>query len=303
MYLISIFPGKRFDFVIAGVFPHYYLIYPAYFYAKIKKIPFILVPLVHFGEPNSEENFNLFFNEKGKFLLKKCDYILTITDDEKARLAANGINPAKIKVSGVGIEAKEEILLNADNFRKKYNINAPYVLQVSTQTHDKGSHHTVEAMKVLWEKSINIKLVLIGQILNEFEVYLHSQKSYVFENTVILNYASEEDKNNAIQGCEVFVMPSKSDSFGLVYVEAWLYKKPVIAAYCGGVMEVIDEGINGFLVPFGDYEMIAGYILKLLIDKELSKKMGEEGYKKAKNNYLWEQRIKNFNKLIDSLKL
>ena len=303
MYLISIFSGKRFDFVIAGVFPHYYLIYPAYFYAKIKKIPFILVPLVHFGEPNSEGNFNLFFNEKGKFLLKKCDYILTITDDEKAKLAANGINPAKIKVSGIGIEAKEEILLNTDNFRKKYNINAPYVLQVSTQTHDKGSHHTVEAMKVLWQKGINIKLVLIGQILNEFEVYLRSQKSYVFENTIILNYASEEDKNNAIHGCEVFVMPSKSDSFGLVYVESWLHRKPVIAAYCGGVMEVIDEGINGFLVPFGDYEMIAGYIYKLLKDKELAKKMGEEGYKKAVNNYLWDQRIKNFNKLIEGLKL
>jgi len=303
MYLISIFGGKRFNFVIAGVFPHYYLIYPAYFYAKMKKIPFILVPLVHFGEPNSEGSFNLFFNEKGKFLLRKCDYILTITDDEKAKLAANGINPAKIKVSGIGINEGEEKPSNADNFRKKYNINSPYVLQISTQTHDKGSHHTVEAMKVLWRKGIDIKLVLIGQILNEFEVYLRSQESYVFENTIILNYASEEDKNNAIDGCEVFVMPSKSDSFGLVYVEAWLHRKPVIAAYCGGVMEVIDEGINGFLVPFGDYEMIAGYILKLLSDKELANKMGEEGYKKAQNNYLWEQRIKNFTKLIDSLKL
>ena len=127
MYFISIFLRKRFDFVIAGVFPHYYLIYPAYFYAKLKKIPFILVPLVHFGEPNSEENFNLFFNEKGKFLLRKCDYILTITDDEKAKLVANGINPAKIKVSGIGIEEVEEKPSNADNFRKKYNIKGPYV--------------------------------------------------------------------------------------------------------------------------------------------------------------------------------
>ena len=303
MYLMSIFGGKKYDFVIAGVFPHYYLIYPAYFYAKIKRIPFILVPLVHFGEPNSESNYDLFFNEKGKFLLNKSDYILTITDDEKSKLAANGINAAKIKVSGIGIEAKQERSSSAENFRRKYNLKSPFVIQISTQTHDKGSHHTVEAMKVLWKKGINIKLVLIGQVLNEFETYLLSQESYVFENTVILNYASEEDKNNALEGCEVFVMPSKSDSFGLVYVEAWLCKKPVIAAYCSGVMEVIDEGINGFLVPFGDYEMIAGYIMKLLKDKKLSKKMGEEGYKKAQNNYLWEKRIKGFNKLIEGLKL
>ena len=118
-----------------------------------------------------------------------------------------------------------------------------------------------------------------------------------------MDHAEEEDKNDAIEGCEVFVMPSKSDSFGLVYVESWLYKKPVIAAYCRGVMEVIDEGINGFLVPFGDYEMIAGYILKLLHNKELAQNMGAQGYRKAQNNYLWDQRIKNFNKLIGGLKL
>ncbi|MCL4386749.1 MAG: glycosyltransferase family 4 protein, partial [Cyanobacteria bacterium] len=288
MFLTAVFIPKRFDFVIAGVFPHYYLIYPAFFYAKVKKIPFVLVPLVHFGEPNSDENFNLFFNEKGKYLLKNCDHILTITNDEKEKLAGSGINSSKIKVTGIGIEGRAGIQGCGEKFRQKYNLNSPFVLQISTQTHDKGSHHTVEAMKILWQKGVDIKLVLIGQILNDFEEYLLTQESYVFENTIILNYADEEDKNNAIEGCEVFVMPSKSDSFGLVYVESWLYKKPVIAAYCSGVMEVIDEGINGFLVPFGDYEMIAGYILKLLQNKELALKMGGEGYKKAKNNYLWD---------------
>ncbi|MCL6086898.1 MAG: glycosyltransferase family 4 protein, partial [Actinobacteria bacterium] len=281
MFLTAVFMPRRFDFVIAGVFPHYYLIYPAFFYAKVKKIPFILVPLVHFGEPNSDENFNLFFNEKGKYLLNNCDHILTITNDEKSKLTESGINSAKIKVSGIGIEGNEGIKGSGGKFRQKYNLNSPYVLQISTQTHDKGSHHTVEAMKKLWQKEVDIKLVLIGQILNDFEEYLLAQKSYVFENTIILNYADEEDKNNAIEGCEVFIMPSKSDSFGLVYVESWLHKKPVIAAYCSGVMEVIDEGINGFLVPFGDYEMIAGYILKLLHNKELAQNMGAQGYKKA----------------------
>ena len=94
-------------------------------------------------------------------------------------------------------------------------------MQISTQTHDKGSHHAVEALKVLWRRGVKVKLVLIGQILKEFEEYLIRQKSEVFENTIILSYASEQDKNDAIDGCDVFLMPSKSDSFGLVYLEAW----------------------------------------------------------------------------------
>ncbi|MBA7619373.1 D-inositol-3-phosphate glycosyltransferase [subsurface metagenome] len=303
MFLISLFMPRKFNFVIAGVFPHYYLIYPALFYAMVKKIPFILAPLVPFGEPNSTENFNMYFNERANYILKKSDYILTNTNDEKEKLVSYGINQNKIKISGIGIDDKPDINGNGNKFKEKYNISTPYILQISAQSHGKGSHHTVEAMKLLWNKGVNVKLVLIGQILNDFESYLFLQKSYVFENTIILNYSSEEDKNNAIDGCEVFLMPSKLDSFGLVYLESWLHRKPVIAAYCSGVMEVIDEGINGFLVPFGDCEMIAGYILKLLNDKELAQNMGEEGYKKTKSNYLWEQRIKGFNKLIEGLKI
>ena len=389
MFFITFFLPKKFNFIIAGVFPHYYLIYPAYIYAKVKKIPFILVPLVHFGQPNSDENFELFFNDKAKYLLKNSDYILTITNEEKEKLTNFGIESSKIRVSGIGVDerlqnfkiidtsenekeikdensknyyssidakileedaiaakaAKEKViaaekeaksvaketaeaeLIGAElatkeeeaaaeeaeaeeaeasqgkKFKSKYNIESPFILQISTQTHDKGSHHTIEAMKILWQKGIDVKLVLIGQILSEFEQYLINQKSYVFENTIILNYASEEDKNNAIMECDAFVMPSKSDSFGVVFVEAWLYEKPVIAAYCSGVTELIDEGINGYFVPFGDYEMLAGYILKLLKNKELASKMGKEGRKKALNEYLWEQRLKGFIKLIGSLKI
>lgn len=305
MFLNAIFLPKKFDFIIAGVFPHYYLIYPALFYAKLKRIPFILSPLIHFGEPNSDDSLDLFFNEKSRYLLDKSDYILTITEYEREKLISSGFSSAKIKVSGVGVSKEDlEIKGNGVRFKKKYNIEkSPYVLQISTQTHDKGSHHIIEAMKILWKKNINIKLVLIGQILGDFESYLLLQKNEVFENTVILNYASEQDKNDALNGCDVFAMPSKSDSFGLVYIEAWLNKKPVIGSYCEGVIEVIDEGINGFLVPFGDYEMIAGYILKLLLNKELASKMGGEGYKKTVNNYLWDDRVKNFIKVVENLEI
>jgi len=175
------------------------------------------------------------------------------------------------------------------------------VLQISTQTHDKGSHHIVEAMKILWEKKFNVKLVLIGQILKDFEDYLLQQKAYVFENTIILNYITEQEKKDALDGCDIFVMVSKSESFGLTYPEAWLYKKPVIGAFCSGVTELIEDGINGYLVPFGDKGMLSEYIIKLLTNKDLKDKMGTQGYYKVINNYTWQERLKSFNKVIKSI--
>ncbi|GAI34523.1 unnamed protein product, partial [marine sediment metagenome] len=95
-------------------------------------------------------------------------------------------------------------------------------------------------------------------------------------------------------GCDIFIMASKSESFGLAYSEAWLYKKPVIGAYCSGVMEVIEDGINGFLIPFGDKGMLSEYIVKLLANKDLRDKIGRRGYHKVINNYTWQKRLESF---------
>lgn len=301
MFFISFLP-KRYNFVLAGTFPHYYLLYPALIYAKRKKIPFICTPLLHFGEPNSDENIELFFNEKSKEILKNSDFILTNTVMEKERLIKEeGLEKDKIEVAGVGIDIDGISRGEGDEFRRKYNIKYPIVLQVSTQTHEKGSHHLVEAMKLLWENNIEVKLVLIGQKLEDFENYLSKQGRYVFKNTLILDYTSEEEKNDAIAACDIFVMASRADSFGLSYLEAWIYKKPVIGAYCSGVTEVIENGLNGFLVPFGDYHMLSECILKLLKDGRLRHKMGINGYNKVLENYVWSKRINTFKKIISNL--
>ncbi len=292
---------KKYDFVIGGVFPHYYLIYPALMYAKRKKIPFICVPLMHFGQPNSKEAFELFFNGRSKEILEKSDLILTETDMEKQRLLDFGFDGGKIKTAGIGLYISETIGGKGKSFREKYGISCPMVLQISTQTHDKGTHHAVEAMKILWKKGIEAKLVLIGQILKDFEAYLLAQDAEVFKNTIILNYVTEQEKKDALDACDVFVMASKSESFGLTYPEAWLYRKPVIGAFCSGVMELIEDGKNGFLVPFGDKSMMAEYIIKLLKNPSLRQQMGEDGYNKVIKKYTWKKRIQDFNKVVEGI--
>ena len=301
MSYLKLLPNK-YDFVLAGVYPHYYLIYPALVYAKSKNIPLLCVPLLHFGEPNSEESFELFFNDRSKEILARSNLILTQTKMEKEKLVNYGYDRGKIIIAGIGIYEDKVVGGNGTRFKEKYNIDSPMVLQISTQTHDKGSLHIIEAMKILWEKKFNVKLVLIGQILKDFEDYLLRQKANVFKNTIILNYITEQEKKDALDGCDIFVMASKSESFGLTYPEAWLYKKPVIGAFCSGVTELIEDGINGYLIPFGDKGMLSEYIVKLLVNKDLKDKMGTQGYHKVINNYVWQKRLKSFNKVIKSMK-
>jgi glycosyltransferase involved in cell wall biosynthesis len=79
------------------------------------------------------------------------------------------------------------------------------------------------------------------------------------------------------RNCDVFVLPSKGEGFGLVFLEAMAYGKPVVGGAHGGALDVIEDGKTGFLVPHGDVPGLAGALEKLLIDAELRRRLGEQG--------------------------
>ncbi len=106
-----------------------------------------------------------------------------------------------------------------------------------------------------------------------------------------LGYVSEEEKKDAFDACDLFVMPSRYDSFGIVYLEAWGRGKPVIGATAGAIPEVIEENRDGLLVEFGDVEKLASKILYLLEHPELRREMGEAGRKKVMERFNWEKNI------------
>ncbi len=295
------FMNEKFDLVHAGVFPHLFLIYPALKYSKRLEIPAICTPLIHSGEPHASEGAPHYLAPKQVELLEMSDKITSNTSVERALLESKGISGEKIHVIGPGVHPEEMLGGIGERFREKYGIKGKIVLQISTQTHDKGSPHLVEAVKHLWQKGMDVTVVLIGQIMTDFDTYFLKQPPEVYEKTLVLDYIDEQTKKDALDACDVFVMPSKADSFGIVYLEAWLYKKPVVGAYAGGVPEVITDGKDGFLVPFADVHMLSEYIHLLLSTPPLAHAMGHNGYEKVLRHYTWENSCNKIQSLYDEL--
>jgi glycogen synthase len=79
------------------------------------------------------------------------------------------------------------------------------------------------------------------------------------------------------QRCDMFVAPSRFESFGLVYVEAMIYGKPVIGCHAGGIAEVVTDGGTGLLAPAGDADSLARAILRLADDVPLRAQLGAAG--------------------------
>ena len=95
----------------------------------------------------------------------------------------------------------------------------------------------------------------------------------------MLGFVEESLKHAYLRDAEALLLPSRTDSFGIVLLESWLYSRPVVAAAAGGIPGVVDNGKNGILVPFGDIPSLANAIKLLIEDQELNSILGENGLK------------------------
>jgi len=167
------------------------------------------------------------------------------------------------------------------------------VLYVGTKAAAKGIFNLIHAMNIISKNNLQVRLVVAGPASKGFDEYFAKLSKKNKAMILDLGFVTEEEKQNAICSCDVLVLPSKSESFGLVYLEAWNHKKPVIGCTIGAVSELIDDEINGLLVRFGDAKELAEKILYLLQNPQIAKEFGENGKKKLET-YTPEKSLKAF---------
>jgi glycosyltransferase involved in cell wall biosynthesis len=130
---------------------------------------------------------------------------------------------------------------------------------------------------------------MIGAPLAHFSAFYERLPAADQARIRMLPYAPDAVKRDALAAADLYVMPSRTDSFGIVYLEAWCYGLPVIGARAGGVPDVIDDGRDGLLVPFGNVEAIAGAIGRLLRDRDEACRLGEAGRAKVLRDLTWDR--------------
>jgi len=302
-YLREVFIRKpQFDLIVAGVMPYTHLIYPAARLAQRTQTPWICVPLTHTGTAGEPPVRGHLIPYQLR-LMKRADAIVTATEAENDALEARGLDRSKLRTVGVGVEPDEIAGGDGARFRQRFHVSGPIVLQISTQTRDKGSIDVVESMKLLWATGSKATLVLIGQIVNDFESYFLALDPLLYERILCLGFVDEQTKKDALDACDVLVMPSRADSFGAVFLEAWLYGKPVIGARAGGIPAVISDGHDGILVEFANVRQIADAINLLLDDATLAGSMGQRGREKVLSRYTREIVCDRMSQVVEDVML
>ncbi|EMI56484.1 glycosyl transferase, group 1 [Rhodopirellula sallentina SM41] len=171
-------------------------------------------------------------------LYRKMDGVFVQSDYEGKHLREKGVS-ASVLVR-CGCAAPDNYPGDADRFRKEHELgDRKVILFVGRKSNAKGYHALRNAVAELNHAGTPVTLVSIGRDLEP------PYPSLPKEVDLDLGAAEDAVKHDALAACDVFALPSEAESFGIVYVEAWAYGKPVICGAAPASQELVNRHRGG----------------------------------------------------------
>lgn len=208
-----------------------------------------------------------------------------------------------IQVIPYGIEAVDEQQIRP--FPYHHAPTKLTVLYVGRLEKRKGIQDLFAAIPNVLRRLPNVEFLIAGADNSEadgfkrktglsYPAYFRKYHPKFTPNVHFLGEVSEEKLHSLYQNCHLFVAPSLYESFGLIYLEAMNYAKPVIGCRAGGIPEVVDDGVTGRLVDPESPEQLAEAIVALLQSPRMLYEYGVAGRQRLLNRFTYIHMARGF---------
>jgi glycosyltransferase involved in cell wall biosynthesis len=186
--------------------------------------------------------------------------------------------------------------------REKHELgDRPIVLFVGGLEPRKGLEYLLMAIALVQKKIPEVQLIVVGK-----GAFTSHPGEKTFFNVLIKRLDLEDNVEFVYNikdvelakyyaACDVFALPSRMEGWGLSLMEAMATGKPVVSTNVGGIPELVENKVNGYLCNPGDVTTLSKKIIYLLKNEDVAKEIGKMGLKKARS-YSWEKtakRVKN----------
>lgn len=207
---------------------------------------------------------------------KKSDRLVSSTNNHKAFMVKEyALKDEKISIVPLGIQ-----LCDVPKSYEAEKSDQLEILYVSRLESRKGTLTLIDAIPQISDVCPEVRFTFLGRDRAHapggifFKDYFYSKYQHLADKVTFKGFVSEEELERHYAGCDIFVVPSLYESFGLIYVEAMMHGKPVIGCHAGGIPEVVADGDTGILVEPENVGQLATGIIRLARDRELRESMG-----------------------------
>lgn len=238
-----------------------------------------------------------------RLALRRASVVLAPSKDTASHVAEQQVPPERIRVVPWALDPEFEAI-SANPPHGKLPQGYPegrVILTVGrwlANERYKGMDTLITTLPRLLTRWPELQLVAVGEGDDRAWLEDLAEKNGVNRHVHFLGGLSFADLVACYEACEMFALPSRGEGFGLVYLEAMAFGKPVIGGAHGGAPEVIEDGVTGYLVPHGDAPQLATSIETLLSDPALAQKMGARGRQRVERDFRFSVFAKSLKKIL-----
>jgi L-malate glycosyltransferase len=299
-------PFEKFDVVHATAFPYAWPVACGLRLARRLGVPFILTPFLHTGNPEdaNDRTRRGYTTPALISLLQAADRIFVQTNLEREELLHHGIAEDKLILLGMGVDPEECTGGDREAARRGWNAQEGEVVigHLANNSFEKGTVDLLQAAQHLWRQGRSFRVVLAGSEMANFRSFWKTWRPH--GPVIRLGQIDDAQKRDFLAGIDIFALPSRSDSYGLVLLEAWANGLANVAYRAGGVAEVIRHEEDGLLVGCGDVSALAAAMNRLIEDASLRHQLGACGRDRTLNELRWPDKLErvrqSYQEIIES---
>lgn len=278
---------RALDAVHAFAFPYAFPILCALRMARRRRVPFFLTPFLHLGDPTNprDRTRQQYTRPHLRWFLRKADAVFVQTESERNAVMELGVLPDRVFLQGLGVDTSECTGGDRTRVRSEWGIQSTefVVGHLANNSVEKGTVDLLQAAAIA-----GVRVILAGPEMPNFRQFWSSfpRKDLVTR----LGPISDELKRDFFAGIDAFALPSRTDSFGLVLLEAWANGKPVLAYRAGGPADLVRHDTDGFLASCGDVSELTRFFQRLS-DACLRTRLGEAGRMRVEFEFQWPDKL------------
>jgi glycosyltransferase involved in cell wall biosynthesis len=249
---------------------------------RLRGLPIIITPHVHAEQKETHDVGYM------RDILRGSAAILAVTQAEKEYLAGHGWN-SEIVVGGNGLRLDRFPSLGRRQSRQRFDLpkDGFVILFLGRKTDYKGLDVCLEAFSTLRRERRDAYFLTVGPE-TDFSQRLWAEYEGL-DGLLVRGRVSDEERLAALAASDVLAMPSVGEAFGIVYLEAWAYRKPVIGARIASVSSVVSDGEDGFLIEPRQVAPLIQRLTQLADNPAMAQEMGERGRAKLEKRYTVER--------------
>jgi L-malate glycosyltransferase len=236
-------------------------------------------------------DFHLRGNSFSRWKHRQVDCYIAASDAIRRMLVADGVRDGRAVTVHEGIDVEHVVAAPLVNVHEAFWLphGAPIVGNVAALVPHKGQRHLIEAARLVVQEIPDARFVILGEVELREPLERQVHEHHLEKHVLLPGFRT--DVLGCIKGFDLFAMSSVTEGLGTSLLDAMACARPIVATRAGGIPEIVEDGVNGLLVPPRDHTELAGAIVRMLKDAGLRARLGEAGFTRVREQFTVERMV------------